>query len=381
MATTSMRMQQQHLNQSQQKDSNPGDSFEMMNGPGLEVRDMMNESDAISSTVRPQLEKESRTSSKRGDNQVQRGRKEGSAGDYKVVTVVKSVPATNRFPVPEDVEEFIPNPGVPRATVAPSKEHPNGSTDSPNPNLTVLQQHVAYWDPKGKGVIWPWDTFWGFYKIGFNIFLSLWAVTVVNGGFSFFSQDSWIPNPLFPIYTKNIHRCKHGSDSGTYDTEGRYLPQRFEEIFSKYASHSPQKDYLTFADIWALSSEIRNVMDFFGWFANKFEWIALWLIAADNEGRLRKEDVRRCFDGTLFYHLEARRNKELERRRGEEEKRKVARKAEKERRMREKETERERREKGEVAGGSGSGMARFFGGLKKAPAGNNLREDVHAKST
>jgi Ca2+/Na+ antiporter len=49
-----------------------------------------------------------------------------------------------------------------------------------------------------------------------------------------------------------------------------------------------------------MTTEIRNVMDFFGWFANKFEWVALWLICADKDGRVKKEDIRRCFVSLLL---------------------------------------------------------------------------------
>lgn len=51
---------------------------------------------------------------------------------------------------------------------------------------------------------------------------------------------------LLQGYIDQIYRDMHGSDSNTYDNEGRFVPQIFENIFSKYAKG---RDYLTFRDV------------------------------------------------------------------------------------------------------------------------------------
>ncbi|TPX64149.1 plant seed peroxygenase [Spizellomyces sp. 'palustris'] len=219
-----------------------------------------------------------------------------------IVSAVDKCPATKAFPVPEDLDKYIRNPGCPRANAAPSAEHPTGSHDNKR-DLTVMQQHIEFFDRVKDGIIWPWETYVGFRAIGFNIAFSIMAIFVIHGGFSYFSIDSWIPHPGFPIYIKNIHRCKHGSDTGTYDTEGRYVPQRFEEIFTKFDKTG--KGGLTLREIFTMTREIRNVMDFFGIFANLFEWVTLWLLCKDEQGVVKKEQLRRVYDGTLFYHIES----------------------------------------------------------------------------
>lgn len=109
-----------------------------------------------------------------------------------------------------------------------------------------------------------------------------------------------MPSPLLSIHIKNIHRGKHGSDSETYDTEGRYAckthlyylsnppffsaerslfcyhfltsfsysvcrfePAKFDAIFSKFGKTRPNA--LSEDEINAMLKHNRNMYDFLGW--------------------------------------------------------------------------------------------------------------------
>lgn len=92
---------------------------------------------------------------------------------------------------------------------------------------------------------------------------------VIHGGLSYATVGGFLPDPFFRIYLNRIHQAKHGSDSQTFDTEGRFSPQHFENIFTKY--DRDDKGGLTLTDLWHFWNGYRVVFDFFGASAVAFE--------------------------------------------------------------------------------------------------------------
>ena len=92
---------------------------------------------------------------------------------------------------------------------------------------------------------------------------------IIHVNFSYPTLHGWIPDPLFRIYVANIHKGKHGSDSGTYDNEGRFIPQKFEEIFEKYATGDKQS--ISLAETCHYMKGQRVISDIIGWGGAAFE--------------------------------------------------------------------------------------------------------------
>ncbi|XP_068664046.1 probable peroxygenase 5 [Aristolochia californica] len=169
--------------------------------------------------------------------------------------------------------------------------------------LTTLQKHVTFFDSNGDGIIYPSETYDGFRSIGVNAALSAASAALIHGALSS-KTNPGKTDPRLPIYIKNIKLAKHGSDTGAYDTEGRFVPEKFEEIFTKHAHSIPTA--LTSNELSEMLKANRQPKDFAGWAAAAAEWKVLYDLCKDKDGLLQKETIRAVYDGSLFEQLKQR---------------------------------------------------------------------------
>ncbi|KFK41479.1 hypothetical protein AALP_AA2G136100 [Arabis alpina] len=165
-----------------------------------------------------------------------------------------------------------------------------------------LQRHVAFFDRNKDGIVYPSETYQGFRAIGCGYLLSAFASVFINMGLSSKTRPGKGFSWSFPIEVKNIHLAKHGSDSGVYDKDGRFVASKFEEIFAKHAK--THHDALTNDELKQLLNSRKEPNDRKGAIAAYSEWKVLHYLCKDKNGLLHKDTVRAVYDGSLFEKLE-----------------------------------------------------------------------------
>ncbi|KAF4351634.1 hypothetical protein F8388_003287 [Cannabis sativa] len=78
-----------------------------------------------------------------------------------LATEAPLAPITSQRKVVTHLEISLPKPYMPRALVAVDGEHPNGTEGHKHKNMSVLQQHAAYFDQDHNGIVYPWESYVG----------------------------------------------------------------------------------------------------------------------------------------------------------------------------------------------------------------------------
>ncbi|KAJ4764043.1 Caleosin [Rhynchospora pubera] len=179
----------------------------------------------------------------------------------------------------------------------------NGTGDSKATDMTPLQMHASFFDRNKDGMVTLKETYQGMRAIGCSVPVSAAGSLFING---FLSPKTRPPgksaSASLPIYIENINKGKHGSDTDSYDSQGRFVPEKFEQIFMKYAKTNPNA--LTSKELDDMLKGNKDPGDTKGPIAAQGEWRLLYDLAKDKDGFLQKDTIRGVYDGSLFYKLE-----------------------------------------------------------------------------
>ncbi|KAG5181834.1 Caleosin related protein-domain-containing protein [Tribonema minus] len=177
--------------------------------------------------------------------------------------------------------------------------------------MTAMQKHCAWFDRDGDGYVSPMDTYKSSRALGFNPLTSSVIAFFINVALAPASADGWYPTVY--VNLKNVHRCKHGSDTGVYDETGRFVPAHFDALFDRYdtdrqafsCERSRRDGKLSWKEFFHRARAQRATFDLYGQAATLLEFGFTYWLAAEEGGKLSRETLKGCYDGSLFERIEA----------------------------------------------------------------------------
>jgi peroxygenase len=175
-------------------------------------------------------------------------------------------------------------------------EGPRAAPAIPWDEMTPLQKHVSFFDYNGDGYVTLLEDYKGLRALGIDPVSAAAFASAINTALG--TPTSGYPSLTISIY--GIAKGVHGSDTGIYDSQGRFVPEAFERLFDDWDKNG--SDGLDPAELAARTINDADLGDLFGVTGSVAEFGLLYAVAAEN-GELTRDRMRAFYDGTLFYTL------------------------------------------------------------------------------
>lgn len=173
---------------------------------------------------------------------------------------------------------------------------PRAEPAIPWDDMTPLQKHVSYFDYNGDGYITLFEDYRGLRELGIDPASSSAFAFAINGALG----TPTFGFPSFTISLYDIDRGVHGSDTGIYDSQGRFVEEAFQNLFDDWDLND--SGGLDPFELAARTIDDADLGDVFGLTASAAEFGLLYAVAAE-DGELTRDRMRGFYDGTLFYDL------------------------------------------------------------------------------
>ena len=162
--------------------------------------------------------------------------------------------------------------------------------------MTALQKHLAFFDHNRDTKVSVRETFSGLRMLGIPSVLAMPAAISINGAMA----TPTAGYPTLTLHIRSIEAGIHGSDTGIYDDNGVFVPEKFEAWFKTWDQDGDGA--LNLKELAKRLYKEEDLYDFFGLIASGGEFSALYLVAAE-DGKISKERMLGLYDGSLFYTL------------------------------------------------------------------------------
>jgi peroxygenase len=170
---------------------------------------------------------------------------------------------------------------------------------------TALQIHLSFFDKDGNGLVERTETVLSLRQLGLSQTKASAAALLIHLFLGPKTTGSWTS---LDVSVKDIKLGKHGSDTGAFDADGRFVPAAFERMFAEFDAN--RSDSLSEKEMLAMISANAKLRPGSETAAEQ-EFMLLLQVAADvvetaggkSVPAISRTRLQEFYDGSLFFKL------------------------------------------------------------------------------